>query len=89
MLLRGKAGITWQVVIRGTPVPPYRQLAEILRNKISSGELAPGTMLPSIMKLSEQYEMSTFTVKKALALLKDEGLITGVTGYGTFVAEPG
>lgn len=75
------------MIIRGTPVPPYRQLAAILRGQIESGELAPGTMLPSILKLSEQYEMSTFTVKKALSLLKDEGLVMGVTGYGTFVKQ--
>lgn len=77
------------MITRGTPVPPYRQLAAILRGQIEAGELAPGAMLPSILKLSERYEMSTFTVKKALALLKDEGLITGVTGYGTFVSEAG
>lgn len=75
------------MVERGTPVPPYRQLAAILRAQIESGELPPGAMLPSIMKLSEQHEMSTFTVKKALNVLKDEGLIMGVTGYGTFVKQ--
>lgn len=68
-------------------MPPYRQLAGILRDKISSGELAPGSRLPSILELGDQYQVATPTVRKALALLKDEGLIVGVGGYGTFVRE--
>jgi DNA-binding GntR family transcriptional regulator len=78
------------MINRGTPVPPYRQLAALIRAQIESGELAPGVALPSILKLSEQHQMSQFTVKKAIRVLKDEGLIEGVAGYGTFVrALPG
>jgi len=75
------------VITRGTPVPPYRQLAAIIRGQIESGELAPGQQLPSVVALAAEYEVSTPTVKKALSLLKDESLVTGVAGYGTFVAE--
>jgi len=75
------------VIIRGTPVPPYRQLAAIIRGQIESGELAPGQQLPSVIALAAEYQVSTPTVKKALGLLKAEGLVTGVAGYGTFVAE--
>lgn len=75
------------MITRGTPVPPYRQLAAIIRGQIESGELAPGQQLPSVVALAAEYEVSTPTVKKALSLLKDESLVTGVAGYGTFVAE--
>jgi GntR family transcriptional regulator len=75
------------VVTRGTPVPPYLQLAALLRAQIKSGELAPGQQLPSALALSERYEVSAPTVKKAIRVLKDEGLVLGVAGYGTFVAE--
>jgi DNA-binding GntR family transcriptional regulator len=75
------------VITRGTPVPPYRQLAAILRAQIESGELAPGTQLPSVVALAGEYEISVPTARKAVSLLKAEGLITGVPGYGTFVAE--
>jgi DNA-binding GntR family transcriptional regulator len=75
------------VITRGTPVPPYRQLAALLRAQIESGELATGQQLPSVVTLAAEYEVSTPTVKKALSLLKDEGLVTGVAGYGTFIAE--
>jgi DNA-binding GntR family transcriptional regulator len=75
------------VIIRGTPVPPYQQLAALLRAQIESGELVPGQQLPSVVKLAEQYDIAVPTVRKAISLLKDEGLVTGVAGYGTFVAE--
>lgn len=75
------------VITRGTPVPPYRQLAAILRAQIESGELAPGQQLPSVVALAASYEIAVPTARKAISLLKSEGLVTGVAGYGTFVAE--
>jgi DNA-binding GntR family transcriptional regulator len=74
------------MITRGTPVPPYLQLAAIIRGQIESGDLAPGQQLPSALTLAATYQVSAPTVKKAISLLKDEGLITGVPGYGTFVA---
>jgi len=68
-------------------MPPYLQMAAILRGKITSGELAPGTRLPSVLGLAGEYHVAQATVQKALALLKDEGLIVAYAGYGTFVAE--
>ena len=75
----------YAVVERGTAVPPSRQIAAALRARIESGELAAGSLLPSIVRLAQQYEVSTNTAKKALAILKDEGLAESVPGYGTFV----
>ena len=75
------------VITRGTPVPPYKQLAAIIRGRISSGELAPGQQLPSVITLAAEYQLAVPTVRKAISLLKTEGLVTGVAGYGTFVAE--
>ena len=43
--------------------------------------------LPSILALSQRYELAQATVKKAMAILKDEGLIETTPGYGTFVRE--
>jgi GntR family transcriptional regulator len=85
--LLGKARYHRVMITRGTPVPPYRQLAAILRGKIESGELAPGQQLPSVITLAADYQIAVPTVRKAIGLLKDEGLVTGVAGYGTFVAE--
>ena len=76
------------MINRCTAVPPYLQLAAILRHQIETGELAAGSRLPTILDLGAAYELATPTVRKALAVLKDEGLVVGVGGYGTFVAEP-
>jgi DNA-binding GntR family transcriptional regulator len=83
----GKAGYHRVVITRGTPVPPYQQLAAIIRSRIESGELAPGQQLPSVIRLAADYEVAVPTVRKAITLLKAEGLVTGVAGYGTFVAD--
>lgn len=69
------------------PQPLSQQLAADLRSQIRSGDRAPGSRLPTIMQLSEQYEVATATVVKALRILKREGLVIGSTGHGTFVAE--
>jgi GntR family transcriptional regulator len=74
------------MITRGTPVPPYLQLVAIIRGQIETGELAPGSQLLSALTLASDYQVSAPTVKKALAVLKEEGLVVGVAGYGTFVA---
>jgi DNA-binding GntR family transcriptional regulator len=74
------------MVQRGTPVPPSQQLAALLREQIESGELPPGAQLPSIVRLSQEHGIAVVTVQKALRILKAEGLIESVPGYGTFVA---
>jgi GntR family transcriptional regulator len=66
-------------------VPVYKQLAAILRAQIESGELPPGRALPSIRTLSQEHELSDGSVKKALAILRADGLIRGVAGRGVFV----
>ena len=75
----------YAVVERGTAVPPSRQIADALRHRINSGEYALGSALPSILAMAREFEVTTNTVRKALGILKDEGLIESVPGYGTFV----
>jgi GntR family transcriptional regulator len=66
--------------------PMYRYIADDLRAKISSGELAPNDKLPTEGELSEQYEASRNTVREAIRRLTDEGLLESRPGQGTFVA---
>jgi DNA-binding GntR family transcriptional regulator len=76
------------VVQRGTPVPPSRQIAAFLRQKITSGELAPDSKLPSHMSLAHEYGVAPETAAKAVKILREEGLVQVVPGYGTFVTGP-
>ncbi len=65
--------------------PPYHQLAQILRQQIAVGELRPGDRVPSEVQLCERYEVSPMTVRRAINILLDEGLVTATRGRGTFV----
>jgi DNA-binding GntR family transcriptional regulator len=82
------AALTLSVMVqRGRPQPPSWQLAALLRDQIKSGELPSGSALPPIVTLASEHGVTTNTVQKALRMLKAEGLVTSVPGYGTFVAE--
>ncbi len=65
--------------------PAYKQLADQLRAAITRGDYAPGDLLPSLKQLSGAHGIAIATVQHALQVLKDEGLIYGVSGRGTFV----
>ena len=53
---------------------------------MSSGEYAAGRLLPSESDLSAEFSVSRVTVRKALELLRDEGLVSARQGFGWFVA---
>ena len=67
--------------------PLYRQIADDVRRKIDSGELQPGTQLPTEDELMEQYHASRNTVRGAINQLVIRGLVNTLHGRGSFVAE--
>jgi GntR family transcriptional regulator len=67
------------------PMPPYRQLAAILRDKIASGELSG--RLPSEKSLMQEYGLALGTVRKSIALLRDERLVETTPGWGSYVVD--
>ncbi|GAB2941637.1 hypothetical protein GCM10027280_32750 [Micromonospora polyrhachis] len=71
-----------------TAQPSFRRIVNEITEKIKTGELAPGTKLPSTSQLAAMYEVSTGTVYRALSLLHDRDLIIGQPGRGTYVADP-
>lgn len=66
-------------------IPLWYQLAELLRARISTGDLPLGTRLPTERRLAEQYGVSLITVRQALASLADDAMIKRERGRGTFV----
>jgi GntR family transcriptional regulator len=68
-------------------VPLYYQLANLLTEKIVSHELLTGDRLPTEVELVQQYGISRITVRQALRLLEEEGLIRREVGRGTFVTD--
>jgi DNA-binding transcriptional regulator YhcF (GntR family) len=66
----------------------HRRIAEALREAIYSGEIPAGSQLPSENALVAQFSTTRSTVRKGVALLRAEGLITSHQGKGAFVCDP-
>jgi DNA-binding GntR family transcriptional regulator len=80
-------GVTYSnhvAIDHDSPTPLYVQLAALLRGQIEDGTLT--NRVPSVKTLSQEHGVSHITAEKALAVLKDEGIILSVIGKGTFVA---
>lgn len=75
-------------VVTGDPRPIFKQIVDGVRLKIVSGEMPPGTKLPSVRALAMQLTVNTNTVAKAYLELTADGLIESQKGVGVFVCEP-
>lgn len=62
---------------------PYVQIAAELRHRIETGRIT--AKLPTLMALTEEFGVSEKTIRRALDVLKDEGLTYSQPGRGTFV----
>ena len=69
-------------------VPLYKQLKELILDDIKKGKLKPNQKIPTEQELSEKYQISRITVRKALAQLVDEEVLARKQGKGTYVQEP-
>ena len=69
--------------------PAYAQLVNILRQQIATGTLRPGDQLPSESQLCKLYHVSPMTVRRAINILVDQGVISTAPGSGTFVKAVG
>ena len=67
--------------------PMYRQIAEVLRRQIETGELAPGQQLRTELELREEHNASRNTVRDAVKWLTALGLVETRPGQGTFVVQ--
>ncbi|WP_404870965.1 GntR family transcriptional regulator (plasmid) [Kitasatospora griseola] len=65
--------------------PPYARIASHYRDRISTGDLLPGAVMPSKVELAAEWDVSKATVDRAMKLLREEGLIRGIPGVGTEV----
>jgi DNA-binding GntR family transcriptional regulator len=67
------------------PVPPYRQIAEIIRKRIKSGEYPKNSRIPTESEIVESWEVARTTARRAIAVLREEGLVYTVPQRGTYV----
>ena len=67
------------------PVPPSRQIAAWLRGRIEAGEWGPEQRLPSEGDLVGVTGVARSTARRAIALLRNDGIIYTVAGRGSYV----
>jgi DNA-binding GntR family transcriptional regulator len=71
----------------GGPQFAYMRVAEDISARIASGELGPGARLRSERDLAEHYGVAFHTIRRAMEVLRERGLIVSIHGRGTYVAE--
>jgi GntR family transcriptional regulator, N-acetylglucosamine utilization regulator len=71
---------------RGSGIPLYHQIQQRLLDQIQSGELKPGTPMPSIERIARRMGVSPMTVRQAMRALSDHGVIYSRQGKGTFIS---
>ncbi len=67
--------------------PLYEQCADHIRSEVTA-KLQPGEKLPSESNLAKQFSVSVFTIREALRILADEGIVERRHGSGTYVTTP-
>ena len=68
---------------------PYLRIVGDIRQRIASGRLRPGDRVPSARQITREWGVAIATATRALAALRDEGLVRAVPGVGTVVHAPG
>jgi DNA-binding transcriptional regulator YhcF (GntR family) len=77
-----------QIVIdRRESTSPFRQIANSVRHKIATNQLAANTPLPSVRSLAEQVGVTPATVARAYRQLQSDGLVESLQGKGTVVSD--
>jgi GntR family transcriptional regulator len=74
-----------QTVDPDSATPVYVQVADILRARIEAGQLLPDRPVPSETHLQQEFGVARGTARKAIALLRDQGLVVTVKGRGSYV----
>ncbi|MFG1702301.1 GntR family transcriptional regulator [Nonomuraea sp. M3C6] len=70
-------------------MPIYKQVAELVRDKIERGELKAGDPVPSEAALEKDHEIARTTARRVARELREQGLVYTIQGEGTFVGQPG
>lgn len=67
-------------------IPPYQQVAAVIEAAIRGGSLRPGQVLPSWGDLSRMSGYGRTTIRKAMVILRERGLVYSIPTRGTYVS---
>ena len=70
----------------GEPAYVYARVADHIAARIAASELAPGSRLPGERDLAAEYNVALGTARRAVAELRDRGLVVTLPAKGTFIA---
>ncbi|MCC3777622.1 GntR family transcriptional regulator [Streptomyces sp. UNOB3_S3] len=68
-------------------IPRWRQVADVIRQRIQDGTYPPRTRVPSVLQLTEEFGIASVTAHKVHRALRAEGLIYTEPGMGSFVSK--
>jgi len=68
-------------------VPLYIQVASVMRRRIETKHWRPGEKISTLVELEREFEVARVTIRQAIDILREEGLLHSQQGSGTFVAE--
>ncbi len=74
------------IIVNDSAIPLYEQIINQIKENVLKGELAQGTLLPSIRMMAKELKVSIITVKRAYEELEIEGFVQTVHGKGTYVS---
>ena len=69
-------------------IPLYKQIENIIKAKIKTGELKSGQKLPGEKELAKEYNVSRVTIRRTMAELTESGYLNRKSGKGSFVTAP-
>ncbi|MCU0711551.1 MAG: GntR family transcriptional regulator [Pirellula sp.] len=78
---------SWLTISQADPRPLYTQVIDQVKRRVSTGDLPPGSELPSIRQLAADLKISVITIKRAYLELERDGVIQTRQGKGSYVAE--
>lgn len=67
-------------------VPLYLQVASVMRQRIDTGHWTEGQKISTLEQLAEEFAVARVTIRQAVELLREEGLLDAQQGRGTFVS---
>ncbi len=68
-------------------VPLYIQVASVMRRRIETKQWLPGQKISTLVELEREFAVARVTIRQAIDILSEEGLLRSQQGRGTFVAE--